>query len=671
MKHVNRLPRPPLAPNKAAIKAQKEFNKAFSLHQMGRLGEAQAIYEEVLALQPRHFDSLHLLGLIAFQAGDPQKAVALIEKAISIYPHHADYYINLGMALRALGQLEAAVANYDKALAINPSLLEAHYNRGNALGELNQLNSAIESYERAIAIKPDHAESYYYRGNALKELKLFDAAVSSYDKAIALLPKFAEAYFNRGNALKELNLLDEAVTSYNKAIDLKPGYAEAYYNRANAFMKLGQIDTAVTSYDQVIVLRPHYAEAYCNKGVALLDLKQLQAAAACFDTAITLNPNYAVAYSNRGIALKALGQLDTALSSYDKAIALDPNFVDAYSNRGQLLQDLKQLEAAASDFDAAIALNPNHAEAHFNKSLLLLLNGDFANGWKLYEWRWRVPSFLSPRRNFKEPLWLGAESLEGKTILLYAEQGLGDTIQFCRYAKQVSALGAKVLMEVPKPLFELLRSLDGVSNLIPSGAPLPEFDYQCPLLSLPLAFKTSLDTIPLNQNYLHVDPHKVADWANKLGTKTKRRIGLVWSGNAMHKNDYNRSILLFDLIGKLPQAFEYISLQKEVREIDREILQATPNLRHFGSELHSFTDTAALCELMDVVISVDTSVAHLSSALGKETWVLLPYVPDWRWLLVNEDSPWYPSAKLYRQTHLSDWTSVISSVSEDLIKQTH
>jgi len=333
-----------------------------------------------------------------------------------------------------------------------------------------------------------------------------------------------------------------------------------------------------------------------------------------------------------------------------------------------LFRDLKQFDAAVTSFDKAIDLKPDFAEAYWNKSLTLLLTGDFDQGWRLYEWRWEREFPTSPIRNFQQPLWLGNETLAGKTILLHAEQGLGDTIQFSRYASLVADLGAHVIMEVAKPLLGLFAGLAGVSRLIAKGSPLPVFDYHCPLLSLPLAFKTELGSIPFPQQYLHVDASRLEQWSQTLGEKTRPRVGLVWSGSTTLINDHNRSIPLSLLIPQLPPDYQYVSLQKEVRDNDRPILQASTDILHFGDELSDFSDTAALCELMDVVISVDTSVAHLSGALGRPTWVLLPFVPEWRWLLDRDDSPWYASMKLYRQNTAGDWDSVFARVRADLPK---
>jgi hypothetical protein len=296
------------------------------------------------------------------------------------------------------------------------------------------------------------------------------------------------------------------------------------------------------------------------------------------------------------------------------------------------------------------------------------LLGNFEEGWREYEWRWRHEeiSQISGIRYFEQPLWLGKEPLKNKTILLYAEQGLGDTIQFCRYIPLVGALGAKVILEVPASLVHLLKNLDGVGQIVARDDKLPGFDYQCPLLSLPLAFKTTLDTIPLCPQII-TNKGKVALWKGLLGQKVKPRIGLVWSGSTTHKNDHNRSLTLTKLLPYLSPNYEYVSLQKEVRDIDKGLLNGDEVIKNFGAILQDFTDTAALCELMDLVISIDSSVAHLAATMGVPTWLLLPYNPDWRWLLDRDDSPWYPSLNLYRQPIIDDWSSVLEKINVNLL----
>jgi tetratricopeptide (TPR) repeat protein len=620
-------------PAPAGLAARLQQANAF--HQRGQLAHASVLYEEILKAQPNNFDALHLLGVIAAQRRDPKKAVDLIARAIKVDPKQAAPYCNRGIALHALKQLDAALASFDQAIALKPDYAMAFCNRGNVLKELQRFTAALVSYDRAIAIKPNFPEAYSNRGNVESELGQWDAALASYDKAIALKADFAEAHFNRGNALKALQRFDLALESYDTSIAIKADHAEAHCNRGNLLKELNQPDAALESYRRAIAIKSDYAEAHFNRGNLLREMRQFEPALASYDAAIAIHPRFANAHLNRGLVLKDLHRWNESLASYDRAIAIQPDFAEAYVNR----------------------------------ATAWLLRGELARGWRDYEWRWKNPSGpnIREKRQFPQPLWGGAEPIAGSTILLHSEQGLGDTLQFCRYAKLVSDRGARVILEVQRPLMSLLQSLDGVSQLIPRGADLPAFDRHCPLLSLPLAFNTTVDTIPAPTPYLRSDPAKIAAWDARLGDKIKPRIGLTWSGNPNQVNDLNRSIPLAALVACLPTGFQYVCLQTEVRESDRPALLASCNILFFGDEL-DFANTAALCECLDLVLSVDTSVAHLSAALGRTTWVLLHFNADWRWLRGRDDSPWYPTATLYRQGELGDWSGVFARVGDDLVR---
>ena len=396
--------------------------------------------------------------------------------------------------------------------------------------------------------------------------------------------------------------------------------------------------------------------------------KNFDEAIACFERAIQVAPTAAAAYMNYANALIGQHRFDDAIRFLYQAIQIDPNYAEAFTNLGSALKNIGRFVDALEQYDQAVQLGPLLSEAHQNKGLLQLLLGDFLNGWRAYEWRWRCKDRFRARRDFEQPLWLGEESLSGKTILLHSEQGLGDAIQFCRYIPLVAALGARVVFELPGSLVGLLRGVEGVDRFVVLGEVLPEVDFHCPLMSLPLAFGTTLGSIPLPARGIDADAGKTAFWSGRLGEKTRPRIGVVWSGNSQHANDHNRSISLPKLLSHLPAGYEYVSLQREVRESDQSVLDSSFQIRHFGYELEDFTDTAALCGLMDLVISVDTSVAHLSATMARPTWILLPYLPDWRWLLGRQDSPWYPSARLFRQACAGDWGSVLSELGHELAK---
>jgi regulator of sirC expression with transglutaminase-like and TPR domain len=451
----------------------------------------------------------------------------------------------------------------------------------------------------------------------------------------------------------------------------EPESCDTLRSEAASAAKGRDFHRAIQLYDRAIAIDPGPAEPYYKRANALKDLGRLEAAIADYDRAIERNPEYAYAYCNRGVVQQRLGLTGAALSSYDRAIALDPRDAVTHCNRALLLQECSRWEEALSSYDRAIAIDPQFSDAQYNRALTSLFLGDFPNGWRGFEWRWRNAQRLAigAPRHLEHPLWLGAESIAGKTLLLHSEGGLGDTLQFCRYAASGAAAGATVLLEVQPPLTELLSGLDGVAGVIAEGEALPPFDYQCPLMSTPLAFHTTVDTIPAPRGYLRADPALVAQWRTRLGARTRPRVGLVWSGNPRNFIDQRRTIRLAELVPQLAAEFEYFRLQKGVREEDLVALNSTPMIRSFSDDSLDFANTAALCECMDLVISVDTSIAHLSGALGVRTWVVLSFMPDWRWLLGRSDCPWYPSMTLYRQESAGDWSGVLNRVQEDLRRE--
>jgi hypothetical protein len=366
--------------------------------------------------------------------------------------------------------------------------------------------------------------------------------------------------------------------------------------------------------------------------------------------------------------LSQQGQPREALAILQGILATEPGHLDALNLSGVVAGMAGDPQRAIPLFDAAIARRYDFADAHCNRAFALLLMGDYPRGWPEYEWRWQLGGRSADRARPgpHATLWLGGTPLRGKSILLRAEQGLGDCLQFCRYALPLAARGARVILEVPAPLVTLLADLDGVAQIVKTGSTLPAFDYYCPLMSLPLALGTTLQCIPHPDAYLRSDAMKVAEWRTRLGACSHPRIGLAWSGSATNQNDACRSLSLAVLMRHLPREFEYVSLQKSVRAADAETLGTMPALRHFGDELYDFSDTAALCQCMDGVVSVDTSVAHLSAALGIRTRILLARSPNWRWLLDRSDSPWYSAVRLYRQEVHAQWGGVLEQVARDL-----
>jgi tetratricopeptide (TPR) repeat protein len=445
---------------------------------------------------------------------------------------------------------------------------------------------------------------------------------------------------------------------------------DAIYAKATAAMTSGDYARALPLYEQAIGLNPTHAEAYYKRGNALRLLGRPEAAIASYDEAIKYKPDYAYAYCNRGSVQHGLKLLEAAAVSFEHAIAFAPSDIVAHYNRALLMQDLFRWDDALASYNAAIAIKPDYAEAQFNRGLLALYLGDFQTGWPAFEWRWASAERLKigALRNFEQPLWLGEPALQGKRLFIHSEQGLGDTIQFSRYATLCAARGATVILEAQQPLLDLLTTLDGPAQLVAKGAIPPPFDFHCPIMSLPLAFDTTPDTVPAAPRYLRADAKSVEQWKTFLGEQKRPRVGLVWSGNSDNPIDRQRSISLADWLPHLPTDIDYFCLQKDIRAADYDTLDAS-DIFSFDDDLMDFKSTAALCECMDLVLSVDTSLLHLSGALGKRTWLLLPYVPDWRWMRDREDTPWYPSVKLYRQPTRGDWTSVFNRVAADLRRE--
>ena len=564
----------------------------------------------------------------AFGAGELVEAEQLCEQIVAATPDFFDAVYLLAVVQSKLGKKTAALASFACALSLQPGNAMAHFNRANTLDDLKRYDEALASYERAVHLRPDFAAAYFNRGNVLQALSRYDEAVASYDRALALSPKFALAHSNRGNALQALNRYDEALACYDRALELQPDLADTLSNRGGALHRLKRYGEALASYDRALAFQPDHAATHFNRGNALLELKRFGEALASFDRALASRPDFAEAHLNRGNALQALNRYDEALASYERATEASPKYADA----------------------------------HYNQALCRLLLGDFDRGWEKYEWRWQVAQLQSSKRSFTQPLWLGQNEIAGKTILLYAEQGFGDTIQFCRYVPLVAARGARVILEVQEQLKELMSGLAGATHVISRGEPLPHFDVQCPLLSLPLAFRTRLETIPPPISNLQISSQAVMDWETRLGPRRRPRIGLAWSGRPSHVNDHNRSIRLSTLLSLLDIEATFVSVQKDVRPEDAALLQERSGLLHFGNEIRDFSDTAALISNLDLVISVDTSVVHLAGTLAKPFWVMLPFTPDWRWLLDREDSPWYPTARLFRQDDTHAWDGVIARV---------
>jgi tetratricopeptide (TPR) repeat protein len=674
------------------------FSGAFRLQQDGRLVEAARLYEQILKIDPRHADSLHLLGLIAAQAGKPETAIDLIGRAIAINGNEAAYYSNLGTIVQARGQLNEAAGCYRRALELNPQLAEVHLNLGLVEHLRGHLEAAEADFRRAAELRPELAEAWSNLGNLLEQQGRLDEAEGDFRRAIELKPGFAEAHYNLGNVLQARERLDAAAEAFGQALRLKPDLAEAWANLGNVRQSQERLAEAEACQRQVLALRPDHVEAHYNLGNVLALAKHSEEAAAELEEALRLNPGltkarnnlgnvlrtleryeesvaqyrmiphgdteFAGAYNNMGLALLALGRHEEAIDAIKQTLALDPSMAEAYCNLGAVYHAQNHLNTAELCYRQAHKIRSDLPKNRMNMGLIHLARGNFSEGWKEYEWRWENAPL--ERRGFSQPEWRG-EPLNGLRILLHAEQGYGDTLQFIRYAPLVARAGGRVVLEVQNRLVRLAEELEEVEEVVWQGRPLPQFDCHCPLLSLPAVFGTTLDTIPAEVPYVRVPAEarqkmEAVDWpADKL------KIGLNWAGNPSFKSDRYRfrSVELETLAPLFGRAgTQFYSLQVGAEE--EQLKHSSLPIEDLAGLTYDLADTAAQMLRLDLVISADTSVVHLAGALGVPVWVLLPYSADWRWLLDRGDSPWYPSMRLFQQIRPGDWEPVIATVREAL-----
>ena len=514
------------------------------------------------------------------------------------------------------------------------------------------------------------------QAGALYRAGEWDGAEKLCTAILQLHPHQLQAIELLGTIAAQTQRMPQAVDLLGRVVMARPNDPVAHTNYASVLSLLGRFDEALQSSDRALQIKPDHAEAHCNRGAALQALGRPDEALQSLERALQIKPHVVEAHSNRGNVLQALGRFDEALLSYERALQIKPHYAEAHSNRGNALQALGRLDEALQSYNRAISLQPDFLLAYKNRAYAELLAGNFTDGWLDHEWRWKgVIDARFPHGS----RWLGRESLIGKTIVLHSEQGLGDALQFSRYVKQVADLGATVILEAPGQLATLLGNLPGLSQLVVRGEQLPAFDYHCPLMSLPLAFRTSLSTIPAQVPYVVSDSIKRRFWMEHLGVWTRPRVGLVWSGGFRPNQpdvwpvNSRRNVPLAKLSVLSNPDIAFYSLQKgEQAESELAELKAAgwqgPDLIDFTHALDDFSDTAALIDNLDLVISVDTSVAHLAGALAKPVWIMNRFDTCWRWLLNRTDSPWYPTARLYRQQRVGDWDEVIERIRIDLYK---
>ena len=613
------------------------FAAAFAQHQAGRVAEATALYEQVLAQDPDHADSLHLLGVAAHQLGQSDRAVALIEAAIARNPAAAAFRNNLGGILGALGRNEPALEAFRAAVERQPDYAEAHENLANLCARLGRADEAERHYRFALAQAPERL------GAAL-------------NLAVLLTDRFR---------------LAEAIGVIEPALRLAPGQPDLLLQRGNILYRLGRLPDAEADFRFAAIGNPNLFLAASNLGLVLNDLGRPEEAEQACRAALAVQPNYAGALLNLAVALSSQGRFEEAETACRSALALQPDWPEALTTLGAVSRALGRPGEAIALNRRAVALRPDFVEAHNNLAMALLAAGDFTAGWREYEWRWRAKDSSSPRRDFPQPEWQG-EAMQGGTLLIHAEQGLGDTVQFCRFLP-LAAQRARIVLEVPAPLRRLMEGLPGVAQLVTAGEPLPVFDSHCALMSLPHRLGTGADVLGHTVPYLTPPAAETADWRQYCATLRGLKVGLAWAGasrpllSSSVQVDRRRSIAL-SLLAPLATIPGVVLTSLQKGDAAQELYDSAPPwpIEDWTGELNDFADTAALIQALDLVIAVDTAVAHLAGALGKPVWLLNRFDSCWRWQVDRQDSPWYPSLRQFRQKRPGDWAEVVGRVRQAL-----
>ena len=633
-----------------AAGVRQALTQAVALQRAGQLPAAQALCGQVLTSDPLNGIALHLQGVLLTQ----------------------------------VGHYEAAIQSLDLAIQHSPPSAALHSNRGIALKKAERFMEAVKDFEIAISIQPNHAEAHNNRGSALLSVGIVDKAKKSFEQAIAIRPEFALAHLNLARTLRQLERTADAALSFNRALEIQPNMTECLEEFGLMLSDCTLFEDALPILKRAVALKPDDFKLANSLGLAFHRSGDLNEAARWYEKSHLLNTEAADPLSNLGAVLSEQGNFSAAISHFDLAIQRRSDFPDAILNRAITLQGAGDLSAALSGFEHAIAVNPDDPRPRLFRAYALFLLGRYRAGWKDHELRWNINRNLR-RRDFRQPLWLGSEPLGGCTILLHFEQGHGDTLQFCRYVPLVVGLGARVLLAVPNSLFRLMqetfeRPYQGnfaQVSVILAGKTLPDFDYHCPLMSLPLAFNTELESIPCSKAYLSVDDSRTETWANRLGSRQRLRVGLVWSGGFRPDQpecwlvNERRNLPLNKLEPLRAVTADFYSLQKgepAVGEFKRQLADGWngPAMIDLTDDLDDFAETAALIANLDLVISVDTSTAHLAAAIGKPVWILNRFDTCWRWMLDRRDSPWYPTVTLYRQSKPGQWDDVIEQVRKDL-----
>lgn len=642
---------------------------AVRLLQGGRLAEAERICRAVLQAEPRHVPAIHLLGIVALHRGNPRAAIDVLTLAVRLEGNQPSLHINLGEALRAAGELDLAAASYRRAGALDPKAPHPHLLLSLVHQARGDFAAAEHAARQAIELRPDFADAHYALAHHLQCQGHRAAAVAALEATLRHQPNHYDALINLGKLARESGHFDQARDYVQRAVTLRPQLAEGHFLLGNFAAEQQHWQQALEPYRCAAELDPRNALALSRLGTAHQALGQIDEAVACYRQALQRRPELAEAHYNLGTALSAQGNSAEAARHYALTIEHQPSHVGAHINLGAHFQQQGYDQAALAHYERVLALDPQAAETHYNRALILLATGELAAAWPEYEWRLRLPAF--PVHSRDEPLWQGEPLGDKQTLLVHAEQGLGDTLQFVRYLPLIADRAGTILLQVPRALVPLLNNA-GTCNVHAEGDTLPRCDAQVPLLSLPGRVGTTLATIPASTPYLRVDAARSQTWRGQLSDLQGFRIGISWQGSPTHLSDRERSMPLaaFAPLARVP-GVTLLSLQKYdgVEQLDASPFDVHRLPDPWDEAEGAFVDTAAVIDNLDLVICADTAVAHLAGALGKPVWVALSTRPDWRWLRQGESTPWYPSMRLFRQHSAGDWSQVMQRMAREVARQ--
>jgi tetratricopeptide (TPR) repeat protein len=645
------------------------FAEAVTLHRTGRLPEAETLYRQALQNNPNNADALQMLGLLAHQVNRPEAAIELIERSLALAPNNPFAVCNLAEIKRSIGQFPAAIELFKRAMTLDPTLGAAHVNMAMVLHQLGRLPEALPYAQRGVELSPQDFNAQRVFGVILLHSGRAMEASHFLQEAVRLNPRDAVALSSLGICYERLERMDLALTAHRKAVSMTPDHVPALMNYGLTLGRLDQFTDAEAVFRKVLQIAPDLGEALECLAGAQLSLKHHEESVATCKKAIELNPKSTIAYATLGEALMNLGRFDETIELMQKITTIQPSAA-VYQSWSNALVRSGHPEEGLVMIEKSLSMEPENPTFHFNRSIILILLGRLAEAWPEYEWRWKQPRVAGRAYKYSSPIWDGAP-LNGRRILLFAEQGLGDTVFFGRYATRVAERGGQVMLRVQPELKDLVRSIPGVSQVVGDNEPVPEHDVHLPIMSLPRIFETSLETIPVEMPYIKTDPVRSAYWREQFAQRGDRmKVGLVWEGGAFQPENFLRSASLaaYTPLGAV-EGVSFYGLQKGTAEVQAKNPPAGMDFTNLGPRIKDFSDTAAIVENLDLLISIDTSVVHIAGALAKPVWMLMAFTPGHMWMYKREDTPWYPTFRIYRQPAFKDWDSVVERIKRDLTRE--